>query len=206
MKLKELIKQITKQCEDYHFCEEGVNEVLQADCVTKFIAILRENIFWCFESEYHQAIADNIETWYRQWKEEFNRCGIWVNENIPDEIGIIICTTSFPDITIFGNGFVGHCLHGSERCFIFGEKKFGVISYGHSRVYSKNPNARFILANHSHGFIFHSSEVIVREDAIGYIEDSHVNCHGRCKLVLTNDCQLKDNGHVSLEYVGHIGI
>lgn len=208
MELTELFQQLHQESRAYRFCKDGLAGIGLAkdkQSAQLCVRLLREEIIYCFDTDFQKVIAENVESWYEQWKQEFNNGGIWVNGNTPNEKGIIICTKSFspevPDVGLSWNG-----IHGNERCFVFGEQTFGIVAYDHSRIYSKNPNAHFRLCNHSHGFIFHSPDVVVVEDAIGYIEDSSVKCHGRCKLVLTNDCTLIDKGHLKLEYVGHVGI
>lgn len=189
MEFRDLIAQLRNDSKSYHFCRDGLKGVATAASVLQCVAMLRENIVYCFDSDYHQAVADNIEEWYQNWKDEFNQCGIWVNESSSDDKGIVIIT-DFDCARDLSGSEKRECaffIMGKERCFIFGEKKLRVWLFDHAKVYSKNPNADIHLYMRSHGFI-KNSKVLAIDNSICYAESANVMMDQKCTCYLTADC------------------
>lgn len=189
MEFRDLIAQLRNDSKSYHFCRDGLKGVATAASVLQCVAMLRENIVYCFDSDYHQAVADNIEEWYQNWKKEFNQCGIWVNESSMDSKGIVIITDFESIHNPSGAEIAEHAfvILGKERCFIFGEKNLRVWVYDHAKLYSKNPNADIHLNMYSHGFI-KNSKVLASGSAICYAEDANVMMNQKCTCYLTASC------------------
>ena len=134
-------------------------------------------------------MADNIEEWYQNWKDEFNQCGIWVNESSSNDKGIVIITdfACARDLSGSEKRECAFFIMGKERCFIFGEKKLRVWLFDHAKVYSKNSNADIHLYMRSHGFI-KNSKVLVTGNAICYAEGANIMMAEKCTCYLTADC------------------
>lgn len=201
MEFQELMAQLRQDCNKYHFCQDGLRGVANATSVENCVAMLRENIVYCFNSDYHQAIAENVEEWYRSWKQIFHACGIVVNEHFWPHNQIVIlthdCTTLFPHYR-FG-------VLDKERCFVFGEKTTVVSVYDSAKIYCKNPNADITLWNKSHGFIQNAELVTVKDKASAYVDHvTKVEANGPgVRLHYTPDCQLVDVEHKKLEQIQH---
>lgn len=201
MEFQDLMAQLREDCHKYHFCQDGLRGVAKATSVENCVAMLRENIVYCFNSDYHQAIAENVDEWYLSWKDIFNRCGVWVNEIPSNDKGIVILTKDCSHIFSTSYGFG---LFGKTRCFVFGDSPKIVGVFDHAKIYSKNENAIIILCNHAHGFIQNAVSVKVLNDATCYADHvENVACNSNSRLFLTHDCKLDDQGHKSLEYIEH---
>lgn len=189
MEFRDLIAQLRNDSKSYHFCRDGLKGVATAASVLQCVAMLRENVVYCFDSDYHQAIADNIEEWYQNWKTEFNQCGIWVNESSSNDKGIVIITdfASARDLSGAERDECAFFIMGKERCFIFGKKNLRVFAFNHAKVYSKDPNADIRLYERSHGFV-KKSMVFASDNAICYAEDTTVTMDQKCTCYLTESC------------------
>lgn len=196
MEFRDLMVQLRNDSKAYHFCRDGLKGLASATSVEQCISLLRENIVYCFDSDYHQAIADNIEEWYRRWKTEFNRCGIWVNENTDNEKGIIIW-----------NSLDGLTAKGKERVFRFGKMAYAVfMAIDHAKIYSKESPIKVILAGHSHGFIYQAHDISVMNSATCYAEKTTVRSTDACRLFLTSDCNwVGIKGHKTYAEILHVG-
>lgn len=202
MKFQDVMAQLREDCNKYHFCQDGLRGVAKATSVENCVAMLRENIVYCFNSDYHQAIAENVEECYRNWKTIFNACGVWVNEQPFIEKGLIILTRDCTNIYATSYGFG---VRGTERCFVFGEKDMIVGVFNTARIYSKNPHAIIRLYDKSHGFIHNAELVEVKDYASAYVD--HVqqvvaNGYG-ARLFYTPDCEVIDYEHKKLEVMEH---
>lgn len=195
MEIQELIEQLRSDSKAYHFCEEGQDGAMMAMSVEQCVKLLRENIVYCFDSEYHQAVADNIEKWYKQWKPIFNNQGIWVNEHAEEEKGLIIWT-----------GYDSFHAVGNERVFRFGKSRYAIILLtDHARIYSKS-HINIILAGYSHGFIYNACEVFALGHSTCYVEKSKVRSSENCRLFLTPDCNwIGQKGCKIFEEIQHVG-
>lgn len=189
MELQELIAQLKNDSRSYHFCKDGLKGVASVTSVLQCVAMLRENIVYCFDSDYHQVIAENIEMWYGQWKKEFNLCGIWVNECPENGDGIVVIVSQ--DLSNYKSQqwLVSHAriIIGKCRCFVFGVNKMRVCLFDQSKIYSKNPNARIHLFDHSHGFIKFSN-VNLCNSSVCYAESAKVYLYDRSHANLTKSC------------------
>lgn len=207
MEFRDLIAQLRNDSKSYHFCRDGLKGVASAASVLQCVAMLRENIVYCFDSDYHQAVADNIEEWYKNWKEEFNKCGIWVNEDSENKDAIIIITT-LGALKPTEDGYVPYLsgmVTGKQRCFLFGEKGTRLLACNHARVYSKNPNAELILTDHTHGFV-KGSYVEVTENASCYAEDAKVILGGSARAFLASSCTFTVSSvGAKIESIEHLG-
>ena len=206
MEFNDLITQLKHDSEVYHFCEEGKTGLARSTSALECFSFLRENIMYCFRSKYHHAIAEKVADWYARWKDEFNRCGIWVNEHTPESKGIVLLTEeNIHDVGLGDAHLNSFPVNGKERCYLFGNKRMSIQGCAHSQIYSRNPAASFSLEEYSYGFIHDARKVDVKDHASCYAENSKVRSSGHCQLFLTPTCKWKNDGHGECETIQHVG-
>lgn len=189
MEFQDLIVQLRDDSKSYHFCRDGLKGVAFATSVLQCVEMLRENIMFCFESDYHQVIAENVEEWYKSWKWEFNQCGIWVNECPDGGKGIVIITGIDKDVPNETLDTYEKIIIGNCHAFIFGGGKVKVTVFDHARIHSKNPKASLLLTNHSQGFV-EKSTVTTNDFAVCYAEESKVYLDGHSVAHVTPSCKV----------------
>lgn len=190
MDFKELLNEVSHQSKMYNFCSDGKRGLQNADNIQNLIKMLRDTIFWCFDTEYSQAVVACVEKWYANWKEQFNLGGIWVNEETERRDAIIIITKK---------SFGTDCYHfqDNQRVFVFHTDDKEIIHIecnDHAHLYCKHPYANITLRNSSHGFTF-AGTVMMNDSAICYAEDTvFLRGYGR-RIVCTENCEyIDDNG------------
>lgn len=188
MEFQDLIKLLREHCNEYHFCKDGLKGVATATSVEDCVALLRDNLVWCFDSPYHQAIADNLENWFMLWPEAFHRCGIWVNE-VPKKSGkgIMLCTREIY-ATIYGTNVIP--VDSYQKCFVFGNMDLHVKAWHHATIYCKNPSAEVYLRDNSVGYCKGVAQIHIWNHGCCFAEASSISVTDFAEVHATNDCDV----------------
>lgn len=193
MEFLELIDCLRKDCNTYHFCKDGLRGVAKATSVEDCVGLLKNNIVWCFDSPYHQVIAENIDTWFEQWPEAFRHSGVFVNE-APDNARAIMIITRPTDFLLSDHNRVA--VEKFQRCFVFGTAELTVRAWNYSIVYCKNPNAEVFLYDKALGYCKHVKSISAKHRSVVYVEHTHlITCTNWADVYLTADCDLVQSYH-----------
>jgi len=187
MTFKEIKEEWCNAMRVHDGCNFAYKLLLEAQTVPQMLRVAQDYWDEIYRSKYPEVVLKRIETWYCNFKEDFNSAGVFVNE--PSDWGLVIVNNYYKEALN---------IYGKAKAYIFG--KSYVKGYDSAQVYCRTEGSLIELYNTSYGHVEAGRAVAYGRSSLQCNCDAE--CYGSVKINIYGGV-LKDYGHLYIMASGN---
>ena len=189
MTYEQFMEECKAACHERNACQAGYAELLRSENVGQILTTVVHNWNDVYRSKYADIVAKNVVRWYEGLKEDFNKAGIFVNEEIRKGIAVVSDTNQ---VLQFG---------GNAKVYVFG--KAHIIARDTCQVSCRCEDAEIELYDIASGTIERGKVWVYDWASVESHQECH--CYGHSN-VLVSEGVLHDHGHRKLSQSDNVTI